>query len=70
MVLSYRDLRVWQESMDFVTDVYKATETFPKNEVFGLSAQLRRAVVSIPSNIAEGCARKGRRELINFLHIA
>jgi len=70
MVLSYQDLRVWQESMDFVTDVYKATETFPKNEVFGLSAQLRRAVVSIPSNIAEGSARKGRRELINFLHIA
>ncbi|RAM60476.1 hypothetical protein DS66_07470 [Mesotoga sp. SC_3PWM13N19] len=70
MILSYRDLRVWQESMNLVTDVYKATESFLKNEMFGLSAQLRRAVVSVPSNIAEGSARKGKKELLNFLHIA
>ena len=70
MVLSYRDLRVWQESMDFVTCVYRATEGFPKSEIFGLCAQIRRAVVSVPSNVAEGSARKGRKELMNFLHIA
>jgi four helix bundle protein len=54
---SYRDLTVWQLSMDLVDAVYDATETFPKREMFGLSAQMRRAAVSIPSNIAEGQAR-------------
>jgi four helix bundle protein len=63
MILSYRDLGVWQESMDFVTCVYRATEEFPKSEIFGLCAQIRRAVVSVPSNIAEGQREKEERSL-------
>ena len=51
---SYRDLVVWQKSMKLVTDVYGMTEKFPKTEVFGLTSQIKRAVVSVPSNIAEG----------------
>ncbi len=62
---SYRDLRVWQSSMELVTDCYKATESFPKAETYGLSSQLQRAAVSIPANIAEG---KGRYHLKEYLH--
>jgi four helix bundle protein len=54
---SYRDLTVWQLSMDLVDAIYDMTENFPKREIFGLSAQMRRAAVSIPSNIAEGQSR-------------
>ena len=54
---SYRDLIVWQKSMDLVDEIYDATEEFPKREVFGLSAQMRRCAVSVPSNIAEGQSR-------------
>ena|SRR5204863_7628189 len=56
--------------MDFVADLYKELENFPATEKFGLTSQLQRAAVSIPSNIAEGAARKNTRELLQFLHIA
>ena len=57
----HRKLDVWKKSMDFVKHVYQATETFPKSEIYGLSSQMRRAAVSIPSNLAEGAARKGKK---------
>lgn len=66
----YRELVVWQKSMRFVTDVYKQTDRFPKSELFGLSSQLRRAVVSIPSNIAEGQGRNSAKEFVHHLAIA
>ena len=56
--------------MDFVKHVYQATETFPKSEIYGLSSQMRRAAVSIPSNLAEGAARKGKKEFSQYLNIA
>ena len=56
--------------MDFVKHVYQATETFPKSELYGLSSQMRRAAVSIPSNLAEGAARKGKKEFSQYLNIA
>lgn len=66
----YKDLDVYKKSIDFVVDIYKTTESFPESEKFGLISQLRRAAVSLPSNLAEGSGRNGRKELINFLHIA
>lgn len=69
-VKSYRDLIVWQKSIDLVEMVYQATKTFPKEELYGLTNQLRRAAVSVPSNIAEGHARKSTAEFRNFLSIA
>ncbi|WP_242467725.1 four helix bundle protein [Thiocapsa imhoffii] len=69
-VQSYRDLIVWQKSMDLVERVYRMTGVFPKEEMYGLSSQVRRAAVSIPSNIAEGQARKSTAEFLNFLSIA
>ena len=56
--------------MDFVKHVYQATETFPKSELYGLSSQIRRAAVSIPSNLAEGAARRGKKEFSQYLNIA
>lgn len=67
---SYRDLRVWQKAIDFVTLCYKLSETFPKHEIYGLTSQLRRAAVSVPSNIAEGNGRESNIEYLHFLHIA
>lgn len=66
----YKDLDVYKKSVDFVVDIYRITASFPDNERFGLVSQLRRAAVSIPSNLAEGSGRNGRKELINFLLIA
>ena len=66
----HRKLKVWQAGMDFVAELYRDLENFPAQEKFGLTAQLQRAAVSIPSNIAEGAARKNTRELIQFLHVA
>jgi len=60
-------LDAWAKSVDFVVAIYKLTETFPKEEKFGLTSQLRRAAVSIPSNIAEGAARKSTKEFLHFL---
>lgn len=67
---THKDLDVWRKSIDFVTMVYKTTGNFPKEELYGLTSQLRRAAVSIPSNIAEGSARKSNKEFIQFLYIA
>ncbi len=67
---SHKDLDVYKKSMDMVEDIYKMTKTFPKEEKYGLSAQLQRAAVSIPSNIAEGAARKNNKEFIQYLYIA
>ena len=69
-ITSHKDLKVWQESMTLVTKIYKVSENFPKHEVYGLSTQIRRAAVSIPSNIAEGAGRKGENEFRRFLYIA
>ena len=66
-VRSYRDLVVWQKAVEFVTEIYRLTHTFPKEEMFGLMSQMRRAAVSIPSNIAEGHGRLSRKEYIHFL---
>jgi len=69
-ITSHKDLKVWQESMTLVTQIYKISEDFPKHEIYGLSSQIRRAAVSIPSNIAEGAGRKGENEFTRFLYIA
>ncbi|MCR4256471.1 MAG: four helix bundle protein [Candidatus Uhrbacteria bacterium] len=66
----YRELIVWKKSMDFVEKLYKATRSFPREEMYGLSSQMRRAAVSIPSNIAEGKRRMSGPELRRFLLIA
>ena len=70
MVKSYRDLRVWQASMDLVTRVYAATRGFPKHEVYALCSQIQRAAVSIPSNIAEGHEREHMKEYLHHLSMA
>ena len=66
----HEKLEVWKRAIDFVIDVYKATDAFPKEEKFGLTSQIRRAAVSIPANIAEGAARQTEKEFVNFLSIA
>lgn len=66
-VQSYRQLIAWQKAMDFVTTVYSATRAFPKEEMYGITSQLRRAAVSIPSNIAEGQGRQTTGEFRQFL---
>jgi four helix bundle protein len=66
----HRELRVWQKAVELVEHVYRLTEAFPKSETYGLAQQMRRAAVSVPSNIAEGAARKGTRELLRFSSIA
>ena len=66
----HRKLKVWQASMDFVVELYNELRRFPAQEKFGIAAQLQRAAVSIPSNVAEGAARKNTRELLQFLYIA
>jgi four helix bundle protein len=67
---SYRDLRVWQESMALAESCYRLTRAFPREEMFGLSSQVRRAVASIPANIAEGYGRENTRTFIQYLRIA
>jgi len=67
---SYKDLEVWKKSIGLVSAVYKLSKQLPSAERFGLSSQMQRAAVSIPSNIAEGYARKGTGEYIQFLSIA
>jgi len=66
-VRSYKDLVAWQKSMDLVTAVYRASQGFPKEEIFGLVSQIRRSAVSVPSNIAEGHARTSKKEFQYFL---
>jgi len=67
MGLSYRDLIAWQKAMDFVEEIYKATRGFPKDEMYGLTSQVRRAAVSVPSDIAEGQGRLTPGEFRQFL---
>ena len=67
---SYKDLIVWQKSMALTGDIYKITEKLPKSETYGLTDQLRRAAVSVPSNIAEGHGRKTSKDFLHFLSIA
>jgi four helix bundle protein len=69
-VRNYQDLIAWQKAMDLVQAIYKITATFPKEEIYGLSSQLRRAAISIPSNIAEGQGRKSKAEFLHHLSIA
>lgn len=66
----HKDLDVWKLAVEVVVDVYQLSKVFPREELFGLTNQVRRAAVSIPSNIAEGAARNTKKEFIQFLHIA
>ena len=68
--MEYTDLEVWIESRKIANLAYEATKKFPKEELFGLSNQIRRSAVSVPSNIAEGCGRRSAKETLHFLHIA
>ena len=70
MKRKHHDLRAWQEAMTLVKDVYQITASFPKDEIYALTSQMRRAAVSIPSNIAEGAARTGDKEFLQFLSIS
>lgn len=67
---TFRDLLVWQKSMVFVTEIYNVSKSFPKEEIFGLTSQLRRSAVSIPSNISEGYGREGVKDYLRFLNIS
>ena len=67
---THKDLKVWNNSINFVTKVYTITNDFPKEELFSITSQIRRAAVSIASNIAEGAARTSKKEFLNFLSIA
>ena len=69
-ITHYKDLIVWQKSVELVHEIYKITKKFPQNEIYALSSQMQRSAVSIPSNIAEGQARNHRTEFIQFLGIA
>src|SRR5215469_15699681 len=69
-VKAFNELIVWQKAIDFVETIYAITATFPRDEVYGLTSQLRRAAVSVPSNIAEGQCRQTTRDFLNFLAIA
>ena len=68
--MTHKDLNVWKKAIDFVTSLYRITDNYPKSETYGIVSQLRRASVSIPSNIAEGSARNHNKEFIQFLYIA
>ena len=67
---THRDLDIWREGIDLVTKIYKITSDFPKDEMYGLMSQMRRAAISFPSNIAEGAARNSIAEYIRFIYIA
>lgn len=67
---AHKELDVWKESVELATSIYNITGQFPKSEIYGLTAQMRRAAVSVPSNIAEGAARTSRREFVQFLRIS
>jgi four helix bundle protein len=67
---NYQDLKVWQKSHQFVLAVYQLTNDFPKNEIFGLTSQMRRATVSISANLAEGCGKKSKLDIANFFQIS
>ena len=68
--MNHKDLEVWKKSIELVTEIYSITKSFPKDEQYGIVAQIRRAAVSIPSNIAEGAARYSTKENLRFLDIS
>jgi four helix bundle protein len=68
-VKSFKDLEIWQRGIKLVEDIYKATDAFPEEEIYGLTSQIRKAAVSIPSNIAEGFARYFKKEYRQFLYV-
>ncbi|WP_234462532.1 four helix bundle protein [Adhaeribacter terrigena] len=70
MQKAYTTLEVWQKSRELVTIIYQLTGNFPKEELFGLTSQIRRSAVSVPSNIAEGCVRNTSKDTLQFLYIA
>lgn len=70
MIKSFRELVIWQRSIEFTEEIYKITRILPREETYGLISQLRRAAVSIPSNIAEGYSRASRNDYLNFLSMA
>lgn len=67
---THKELNVWKESIDFVTEIYKITSNYPKSEIYGIVSQMRRSAVSIPSNIAEGAGRDSNKEYVRFLSVA
>ena len=67
---NHKDLEAWKQAMDLVDDIYGLSRHFPPEELYGLTNQMRRAAVSVPSNVAEGAARSGRKEFLQFLFIA
>jgi four helix bundle protein len=67
---TFRNLLIWQKSMTLVTEIYQLTKSFPKEEIYGLTSQIRRSSISIPSNIAEGYGRNGNKDYLKFLNIA
>lgn len=67
---NFRKLKIWKRSISLATDVYEVTKQFPKSELYGITSQVRRSVVSISSNIAEGAGRQSQKEFIQFLNIA
>ncbi|MFA5010608.1 MAG: four helix bundle protein [Ignavibacteria bacterium] len=69
-IKTHKDLEVWKKSIDLVSEIYEITKSFPKEEIYGLTNQIRRSAVSIPSNIAEGAGRNHDKEFIQFLYIA
>jgi four helix bundle protein len=66
----FKELKVWQKAIELVTETYLKTKSFPKEEIYGLTSQIRRCAVSIPSNIAEGCGRKTSKDFSFFLGIS
>ena len=68
--ITHKDLDIWKLGIELVEEVYKTTAEFPKEEIYGLTNQMRRAAVSIPSNISEGAARSSKKEFIQFLYVA
>ena len=67
---NYKDLKVWSKAHEFTLNVYTITQNFPKEEIYGLTSQLRRSAISIAANIAEGCGKKSQSDFANFLNIA
>lgn len=68
--MTHKTLDAWKHSMELTVDIYTVTKGFPKEELYGLTNQIRRCAISIPSNIAEGCARQSAKETIQFLYVA
>ena len=67
---THKDLEIWKKAIDLVEDSYRSTKKFPLEELYGLTSQLRRSVLSVPSNIAEGAARQSTKEFLQFLYVA